>query len=95
MLRYHGLLPRLGHPLHGKALLEALGLSVRDKSQEGFENLERRVCGGLVQSPGCVRDKAIPDMMWLTLDLQVLWVPSRHQVHLSQISFLGSVVWKL
>lgn len=74
---------------------EALGLSMRDRSQEGFENLEQFVCSGLVQSPGCVSDKAIPDTMWLTLVLQVLWVPSRHHVHLPQISCLGSVVWKL
>lgn len=40
---------------------EALGLSMRDKPQEGFENPEQFVSGGLAQSPGCVRGKDIPD----------------------------------
>lgn len=35
VLRYHGLLPRLGHPLHGKPPPGVHGLSVRDKSQWG------------------------------------------------------------
>lgn len=74
---------------------EALGLSVRDKFQEGFENPEQFVSGGLVQSPGCLMDKAIPDMVWLSLVLQVLWVPSGHHVHLPQAPCLGSVVLKL
>lgn len=61
VLRYHGLLPCLGHPLHGKPLLGGSWAQHEGQTQEGFENPEQFVSGGLAQSPGCVRGKDIPD----------------------------------